>query len=726
MFDWFRRRRQSQPALAPALTASAPAPPEPAPAPPPDGPAMQLFRARQYARAEQTARSQLAAAPADYEAHLVVALVALQRQRPAEALKALDRAMAADRSRPEAHLQLGLLHANAGRFDEALKALQAAVACDQRQFEPQFRLAGLLRDMGLAPQALQAYRAALAIDPHHAEGQHHIAGLLRDAGKTHEAVQAFQEAVHLSPEFGQAWFDLGMLLRELGRLEEAVDALQRSLTLDPKRIEAHYWLGNALMGEGNSAAAVAAYRGALRLNAQYLRARWGLTMAQIDPIPASNAARDAAREAFGVELDKLASWCRINRPSDGFNAVAATQPFYLAYQDRSNRELLTRYGNLCAELMAPWQKKAGLPPAQRSGAPRRRVGIVSAHIHNHSVWNAIVRGWVEHFDATSIELHLFHTGSQRDDETGFAGKHAARVHAGPHDWSSWARTIADSGLDAIVYPEIGMDSITTKLAALRLAPLQLASWGHPETTGLPTIDVFVSAQGMEPPDAAQHYSERLALLPGLGCCYRRFGTVAQRVDLTLLGMHPDARFVLCPGVPFKYAPQHDEWLVEIARRIAPCRLLFFHPRPQALSRRLEQRLQDAFERAGLEFDAHAIFIPWQNQAVFFGLMARAELMLDTPGFSGFNTTMQAIECGLPVVAHEGAFLRGRFASGILRQLGFDECVAQTRETFVEQVAQLCSERKQREALRAQLVARREPLFNNVAGATAMQRLLLDS
>ena len=43
----------------------------------------------------------------------------------------------------------------------------------------------------------------------------------------------------------------------------------------------------------------------------------------------------------------------------------------------------------------------------------------------------------------------------------------------------------------------------------------LTAWGHPMTSGLPTIDAFLSADAMEPPDAQDHYSEELVRLPGL-------------------------------------------------------------------------------------------------------------------------------------------------------------------------------------------------------------------
>ena len=58
-----------------------------------------------------------------------------------------------------------------------------------------------------------------------------------------------------------------------------------------------------------------------------------------------------------------------------------------------------------------------------------------------------------------------------------------------------------------------MDELSLQLAAQRLAPVQCNSLGHPETSGLPTIDYFLSSDLMEPLDAARHYTERLVRLP---------------------------------------------------------------------------------------------------------------------------------------------------------------------------------------------------------------------
>src|ERR1043165_1875810 len=366
---------------------------------------------------------------------------------------------------------------------------------------------------------------------------------------------------------------------------------------------------------------------------------------------------------------------------NAFEAVGSAQPFYLAYHDASNRDLLARYGRLCAALMQRWQQAAGLtPPAGGPRGRRIRVGIVSAHISQHSVWQALVRGWVKRLDHERFELHLFHLAARRDEETRLAASLAAALHASKGPFQQWARFIHESRVAVLPSPEIGRDATTVKLASLRLAPVQAGSWGHPETTGLPTIDNYLSAAALEPAGAQAHYTETLALLPGTGCWLPREDDEPRAADARLPAA--EAR-LLCPGMSFKYAAEHDALLTAIAARVPAARLIFFRTRPEALSQRLERRLRAAFGRAGLDFDRHAVFLPWQEPPAFRALLATADLYLATLGFSGSTTARQAGRCGWPVVTREGRFLRGRLASGMLRHIGLDELVATSDSAYVD-------------------------------------------
>jgi len=268
-----------------------------------------------------------------------------------------------------------------------------------------------------------------------------------------------------------------------------------------------------------------------------------------------------------------------------------------------------------------------------------------------------------------------------------------------------------------------MDPMTARLASLRLAPVQAASWGHPQTTGLPTIDHYLSAQDLEPEQAQLHYTERLVALPHLGCYFEPHATEAELPDFERWGIDPGVPLLICPGVPFKYAPQHDLMLAEIARQLGRCRFLFFRHWKRGLSDRLEARLRAAFAAARVDYDATVSFIPWQPRAAFYGWLQRADVYLDTVGFSGFNTALQAVECGLPIVTREGRFLRGRLASGILKRMGLDELVADSATAYVASAVRLVEDAGYSERIAARIEEARDALYRDPAPVRALEVFL---
>jgi predicted O-linked N-acetylglucosamine transferase (SPINDLY family) len=154
--------------------------------------------------------------------------------------------------------------------------------------------------------------------------------------------------------------------------------------------------------------------------------------------------------------------------------------------------------------------------------------------------------------------------------------------------------------------------------------------------------------------------------------------------------------------------------------------MFFTHHLSHLSEKLRERLGAAFERAGLDPAEFVTFVPWQSRPAFYGLMQRADVYLDTVGFSGFNTAMQALECGLPVVTREGRFLRGRLASGPLRRAGLSELVAASDEAYIDIAVRLARDRTYREALRRRIATARAVLYDDLAPARALETFLADA
>ncbi len=588
----------------------------------------------------------------------------------------------------------------------------------------EFEQGNLQRENKQFEAAEQHYRRALTLHPAFAEATANLGSLLKDQGALTEAEQYLAFAIALNPKLGPAYFNLAMMQIDRARWVEAANLLRGLLAFAPAEADAHYWLGNALTGTGDLIGARKAYQAAVRLRPGYVQARWGYVMAQLPVVASTPAEQTQACLVFAHELALLGAKMLGTYSASGHQAVGAQQPYFLAYIASNHKAILSIYGDLCAKLMAAWSKKLGMPAPSVAHSGKCRLGIVSAHIHDHSVWNALVRGWVEHLNARDFEIQIFHTGRGRDAETEWAAQTVHQLHYGLGHWTEWAKAVSNAKLDVLIFPEIGMDATTIRLSALRLARVQLGSWGHPITTGLPTFDAYISAEAFEPLGAEQHYREKLLSLPRLGCCYSALGAVPAKVDFSGLDIGATERILLCAGTSFKYAPQYDAMLVDIARRCQPCKLVFFRNRAPALSDLLEQRLRVAFQAEGVDFDGTVVFIPWQSQSAFFAILNRADVYIDTPGFSGFNTVMQAIECATAIVAFEGEFMRGRFASGVLRQMGLDAWIADSPVLYAQLVERLVCDVSARNELKQQIRNRRARLFGDQDTVAVLSEHLL--
>ena len=663
--------------------------------------------------------------PGYAEAHNNLGIALSGRGKPEQAAAAYRQALTLRPDYLEAVHNLGAALAEMGQLDAAIASYEKALAIKPDYADAHNSLAVALCQQGKSEQALASFRQAISLRPDYAEAYSNLGNALKEQGDLNAASECFRRALALRPDYAEPHNNLGNVFKIQGMLDEAIACYQQALSIKGDFVEAHCNLGNAFCDQGKQDQALACYRKALSLKPDYAQARWALTMAQIPLSGTSPGSVIASREQFIRELAELNVWFETHQ-AHGYKAVGSTQPFYLAYQEENNRPLLAAYGDLCCRAMRHWYLAQAFTSPSRAGdeCGRIRIGIVSSHIRDHPVWHAIVKGWFRHLDQQRFSLHVFHLGSVQDAETEWAKSRSAYFEQGGRSLRHWVEAILGQTPDVLIYPEIGMDEMTVKLASLRLAPVQLSTWGHPETTGLPSIDYYLSADGLEPPEARDHYRESLLSLPHLGCCYQGSPLAQETAELAVPELDPDAPLIICPGSPFKYTPRHDWLLPAIAGKLGQCKFVFFTFTVRELSELLQQRLRQAFADAGLPYDQYVLCLPWQARPAFYGLMKRADVFLDTIGFSGFNTAMQAVECGLPIVTHEGRFLRGRLASGILKRIGLSELVVASEADYVDLAVRLVRDKQYHSSVTERIKENRHVLFDDIEPVRALECFLV--
>lgn len=646
--------------------------------------ALAYHRDGHLAQAERLYRQILAMDPRHADSLNLLGVLAAMAGQHAVAVDLLRQAIAIDGRIAGYHVNLGTALKAQGTLTEAADCFRRAIALDAGGFDAHYNLANTLRELGQLEEAILRYRQAIDLRPEIPEAHNNLGGVLKELGYFDEAATCFRRALDRKPAYTIALNNLGAVLRVLGQAPEAVAHYRRAIELNPDYADVYANLGLALYEVGKVAEALTAYRRCLVVDPDHGLARCGEAGAVLPVVADTAAASQEAVERYSQKLAELEHWAR-RHPQSAGKAVRQHYPFYpfyLGYRPGNLRPLLSRLGDLAA---ATAGSAADRCPAQPIRDGRIRLGIVSAHVRRHSVWDVNVQGLVDQLDRTRFELAIYHTSALADDETAWAESRADRFVRGPLPIEAWSRLIEDDSPDVLFYPEVGMDGPTYSLAVRRLAPLQATTWGSPLTSGLPNIDLFFTGEALEGPTADDHYRERLIRLPGTGVCTRPIPVSAEPPGFPELeeeaGPRP-VRFVVCQAL-YKFEPAHDRLLAEIAKRAQPCEIwlvdLFRYP---WAGRKLFDRLAAAFRAEGLDAQTCLRMIPMLPRAKFHGLLDRMDVYLDCPAFSGYTTAWQAVRRGLPVVTLEGEFLRQRLAAGLLRQIGRTGTIATTPEDYV--------------------------------------------
>jgi predicted O-linked N-acetylglucosamine transferase (SPINDLY family) len=590
-----------------------------------------------------------------------------------------------------------LAEAEALTRDALLRAPDSALA--------HFCLGNVLRSASRLDEARASFERAVIAAPQFAAAHDNLGSVLQQLSQVAPAERAHREAIRLAPDDANAYINLGRLHVDANRFPEAESCYTKASLLDPGNVKILDRLAHVLRELGRPSEARACYEKVLAIDPARLTARLGAAVLEL-PL-AVNAIEEASTvtACFVAALDAIDALphdCATPRIQQE-DIAGIPLPFLLAYRNGNHRTALSQYGDLLARCFEP--DVPPLVPARK----KTRLLIVTQHVRRHSVWDIVLRGLLVHIDREQFEIVLYHLDAKEDEETALA-KTLVDIWRDRQSISTadgWVLSAKADQPDVILYPELGMSSITAFLAAHRLAPLQIASWGHPITSGLATIDCFLSGELLESECADAHYREKLVRLPGTGCCTERQHVEAEKspeIEALLAEKH-GPRFVIAQR-SIKLDPSDDAVFARLARRVGDCTFfVFLDPIAPWATALVIERLRRAFEAEGVAASARLVQLPWLSEEAFLWLLDECDVFLDCPNFSGYTTAWQALNRGLPIVTLEGEYLRQRLAAGLLRQVGLPETIAQSPEEYIliaERLARDCTDPDRRSELREKI------------------------
>ncbi|AFY68133.1 glycosyltransferase [Geitlerinema sp. PCC 7407] len=385
------------------------------------------------------------------------------------------------------------------------------------------------------------------------------------------------------------------------------------------------------------------------------------------------------------------------------------------FNDRNLKNLYVKRAEILAyALQASGHELAYTFPERQRVRQKIRLGILAAHFTPSAETFAVLPFY--EFISRDFEVILYSLQWTNHPLEGYCQASANLARQLPADLQSQVQMIRDDDLDLLLFASniTAVTNQVTSLALHRLARIQLTSVASVVTTGMKSIDYYLSSEFTDPsPSAEDHYREILIKLPGTVHCFS-YGTeiassslVVTRQDLGI----KDEQVVFCSGANFfKITPALLQSWLEILQNV-PNSLLLLMPFGPNWSNAypkgyFQKYLQNAFVEAGLSKDQFLVLDPdpVPNRADVKQYFKLADIYLDSYPFAGTTSLIEPLEVNLPIVTRVGEYFRGAMGAGILRALGLVQMVAADEAEYVRKAIALGTDPSLNQQCRQQIAS----------------------
>lgn len=606
--------------------------------------------------------------PKDAEVHYNIAHALYLSGKTADAQAAFRMAIKVKPNHINALKDYAALLHDLERYEESVVNYRAASLLAPEDPAIACSLGAALQATGAVDEAFIAYQTVLELMPDSASAHNNIGSVLQNRGQLELAQQSFLRALEIEPDFADALCNMGVCMLQLGRLDESLDYTRRAIAQHPAHLQARTNLTSILFKQGRNDEVIAQCRLALEINPDWKFIHSNLLFSL----------------SHSEQLDPAAVFSEHLRYAEQFEAPQRDS----------------------------WPRHANVRDPER----RLRIGFVSADLYNHVVSSFITPVFEHLRHAKGLEL-LVYANSLHDDESSRHLKTLVDVWRQVEKLNDekLARLIVKDGIDILIdlSGHTGGNRLST--FARKPAPLQ-ASWiGYPMTTGLQSMDYYISDRFFSPPGLLDaQFTEKLLRLPAtapfmppaiapavspapaLKNGHITFGSFNRPSKLSrkliarwsaLLRALPDARMVM--------AGMSDESITDTLRA-------WF--------------AEEAIASERLDFHRHT------HSAAYLKLHELVDICLDTSPYAGGTTTLYAFWMGVPTLTMTGPTLPCRVGGTIMSQTGLPEFIASDEADFIEKGIKLAGNLPHLAAVRMQARAR---MSNSAMGQPALIAAGLD-
>ena len=351
---------------------------------------------------------------------------------------------------------------------------------------------------------------------------------------------------------------------------------------------------------------------------------------------------------------------------DKKNMMISKTNFNLAYQQKNDVELNKKYFNLLNNIL----EKKEIPKRKYH---KDKVLFVSGYFYKHTVSKLFFNFIKEFSKINKLKVSLLHISENEDDWTCMYKNLDIKFYKITNIQNIF-KFLNKENFSSILFLDHSMNNISQALINNKLAKNYFVFWGHPITTGSKNMDYFISSKLMDKGNQ-NHYSEKLILLDGIGFNYK---IDSKLKDININNIKNNSFYI--PQGLFKFLPKYDYLIGEILDQNQKSTITFIKDKDPFFTNKFINRLK-RIKKINKNFN-RLIFLEGMSQVTYYNKLANHKIILDTVGWSGGNTSMEALYLNKPIVTLIGNNLRANHTVAMLKQIDLDMLIARDYKEYI--------------------------------------------
>ena len=644
------------------------------------------------------------------------------RERFKDAAEVLEQAVSITPSHTRAWCALGVSRRQLADMPAARAAYEHALAIDPNYPDAQVNLGEWHLVSGDTATALSCFNRILERNPGHYEALTNKTAALIESGDHIEAEKIALNALQLFPQSAPLHVNLGNVYAAMAKGREAAESYRKALELDHKSEEAALSLATLLGSQELLARAIDFLKKQILIKGESPDRLCRLAMAQVGQKACSDARETCQRVlekhpehiaalvtlsnaegALGNAEEAMAITKRVVALRPDLSSIHSNILFEATYSEKLTRqEVFDLHLEWAARHEVPLLGKRvcqRLPSVAETVAEERRlrIGYVSGDFVSHPV-GFLIRDILRDPDKRRFETWCY-------SQVTFPEHVTEQIKSYADHWDDCfflsdeqlAERIAADEIDILVDLSGHTARNRLRVFAMRPAPVQVTWIGYFHSTGLTSIDYFITDPYSTPPNSGQSFSEQPVYLPHSRFCYSP-PTYAPPV-----GDLPCERNGFITFGSFnrlsKLTPDVVEIWSAILTAVPESRLLLKTAGLQEEEGR--ERIRERFAKLGIKPDRLDLRGPSNHQEMFdqYGEM---DIGLDPFPFNGGMTTLETLWMGIPVVALRGNSVVSLQSTSLLMNIGLAELIFDDTRAYIAGAIALARDRQHLGQLRREL------------------------